>query len=289
MHAPYGIHRLVVAALAVMALEARSGSLADELTSKSFWSNFDWRTATTSTVWTDSAFSPYSSSASGDVFEKNQRLPLLGRIYNVSLVRSVSQAHLPNYLVAATSLESLKCSDLVSEWSQILGREDISMDNSYKPTAGYTLGEIVTVWRLKNTNAVAQCVTLGPTLPGSFVVTFRPSEHPVPESPVHLNCTRNFSPVGTSPDARSAARMAISIIPSQSVLADADGLVMVTNVRTTFAAFEWTISTDVIVQTIRIDRTNGFLSGAARSKSDGRLVGTYQGECEKRIQGERRF
>jgi hypothetical protein len=271
---------------------ARAESLADVLTSKTSWSNFDWDSAETSRIWQDADFVTYkspSSSSADDQYEKNQKVTIAGKTYNVSLVRIPLQLSQPNYLVVATSLESSTCDQLVSEWSRRFGRTDISMDNSYKPLDGYTLGEILNVWRLAKTTAIAECTTIGPTLPGTFSISFRPAAHPVPDAPVHLNCTRNFITSGANPETRRSPPTAISIIPARGVVTDAGGVMMIANVKTTFSAFEWTIVTDTLIQKIRIDRSNGALSGSANLKSNNQLLGTYEGSCEKRVPGERRF
>lgn len=284
--------RAVLLLMLAMSPSARAEPLASVLTNKAFWASFDWSSAETSNIWKDSGFVTYESpsrSPTDDQYEKNQKLTIAGKTYNVSLVRIQLEQNQPNYLVVATGLENSTCDQLVSEWSKRFGRADISMDNSYKPLDGYTLGEIQNVWRLTKTTATSKCTTIGPTMPGTFSISFRPATHPVPDAPVHLNCTRNFVTSGANPETRRSPPMAISIIPARGVVTDAGGVMMIANVKTTFSAFEWTIVTDTLIQKIRIDRSNGVLSGTANLKSDNQLLGSYEGSCEKRVPGERRF
>ena len=278
--------------LAASAQLSNAATFAELLTNSAQWTKFDWKDASQTSIWQDQEFKPYDSpsrSLIDDQFYKNRKAQLDGKTYNVSLVKAPLQQDFPDYIVAATDLETLTCDQVAAFWNKQLGQHSLKMDNSYKVLENYVLGEILYIWPLGSTSAIGKCSTVGSTTIRNFAIKFQSSIFPHPEAPIHLNCSRKLIRSGESATQTASGPMAITVIPSREIVTDAGGQLLISKVKTTYAAIEWTITTDTLVQKIRVDRTNGTLTGSAAMLKDNEAVGLYEGLCEKRTPFERRF
>lgn len=269
-----------------------AGDISDHVQSRSYWSEFEWRQATISEVWQDSDFIPQNwknSDPSSEIFVKRRRLDLDGREYSVSLLRSPLLIDHPDSLSMSvvSKITAEDCSTVFAEWQQRFGVPLLKMDNSYQPYAGNLIRSTLKSWSLNNTVVISSCMVLGEQV--LFTTRFQSNAIKLPESPIHLQCTRSFRMTSKPNDYENMPPAILTVIQHERVVVDGAGVLIAKLNTMSDSIIQFDTKVNDLAFSFTIDRVSGSFSGSATSSQEKRIVGNFLGLCEKRIPGQRRF
>ena len=260
-----------------------------------YWSYFNWTEATKSEVWQNQDFHIFvvTPESNGEKILKSRKININERSYNALLIESIAPIEYPNsFSISITSaLQRADCPSILAEWEKSFGSATTKVDNSYQAYAGFNFGETQTNWKLKNTTAIATCTTVGTESNNitDFTIRFQSAALALPEPPIHLQCTRSYSMVGSPKEDRTSLPLIFSVIPARAVIVDGAGILVTKLTSLSDTTIEFRTKVSDLLSYFIIDRTSGSLAGNGKSVSLDRIILHYSGQCDTRIPGKRRF